>query len=84
MGKVAVIAASALFSLAVVIGGFWLNYVYRTATPYDEIGIELNSRMPRPLREWACRRLQERHGRVIPPYGCADFESWPTVLPNRR
>lgn len=78
MGRIVLVVAGALLSLVVALGGFWLNYVYRGATPYDEVGIELNSRMPRPLRERACRTLRERHGPVVPPYGCADFDFWPS------
>ena len=78
MGRLIVVVAAALFSVVIVLGGFWLNYVFRTPTPYDEVGIGLNSALPRPLREFACRRLRERHGAVVPPHGCADFEFWPT------
>ena len=77
MARVASIVALALVSLVVVLGGFWLNYVYRGATPYDEVGIGLNAALPRPMRAFACRALRERHGNVLPPHGCQDFDFWP-------
>lgn len=53
-----------------VLGGQWYYYVAHGSSPYDEIGIELNSRMPKPLREWGCARVAERFPRTLPPYGC--------------
>ena len=47
-------------SLGAVLGGRWCWYVTRGATPYDEIGIELNSRMPNGPRGWGCARIAER------------------------
>jgi hypothetical protein len=38
-------------ALTVVIGGFWYRYVSNTESPYQEVGIELNSRMPDPIRK---------------------------------
>ena len=58
-------------SLGAVLGGRWCWYVTRGATPYDEIGIELNSRMPNGPRGWGCARIAERFPRSIPPHGCA-------------
>lgn len=62
---------------ALLIGGVgflgykWWAYVTNTQSPYDEIGIELNSRAPRPINEWGCAQLKLRFERMIPPYGCA-------------
>lgn len=63
--------------LALLIGGVgflgykWWAYVTNTKSPYDEIGIELNSRAPAPFNEWGCAQLKLRFERMIPPYGCA-------------
>ncbi|MDQ0391201.1 hypothetical protein [Labrys monachus] len=55
-----------------VIGGRWYAYVTNTTDPFDEVGIELNSRMPGPLNAWGCSRLKETFGnKTLPPYGCA-------------
>ncbi len=63
---------------AVTLGWRWYSYVSNTDSPYDEVGIELNSRMPLPLRKWGCDRLKATFGAVLPPYGCSaeDGKSW--------
>ena len=61
--------AVAVLAFVGVLGWRW--YAYATSgQPYEEIGIELNSRMPDPLRRWACARIRDRHPGVLPPYGC--------------
>ncbi|KAA0111700.1 hypothetical protein CIW48_30605 [Methylobacterium sp. P1-11] len=52
------------------IGWRWYSYVTAGDTPYDEIGIEVNRRLPEPLRSWGCQRIRERFPRAVPPYGC--------------
>lgn len=65
--RIVLIAAIAL----VATGGWkWYGYVTNTETPYDEVGIELNSRMPGPVNKWGCDRLHATFGNVLPPYGC--------------
>jgi hypothetical protein len=44
--------------------------VTNTETPYDEVGIEFNSRMPGPINKWGCDKLHATFGNVAPPYGC--------------
>lgn len=56
--------------LTIFLGGKWYLYVTNTESPYDEIGIELNSRLPGPINAWGCSRLRETFGNVVPPYGC--------------
>lgn len=56
--------------LGATIGWRWYGYVSNTVSPYDEVGIGLNSRMPLPLRKWGCDRLQATFGAVLPPHGC--------------
>ena len=64
----------------VMVGGFrWYRYVSNTESPYQEVGIELNSRMPTPIRKWGCDKLHATFGNVLPPYGCQagdDGRSW--------
>lgn len=69
---IALVALSILVGCGVTIGYRWYDYVANAASPYDEVGIEINSRLPEPLRAWGCGRLKERFARAIPPYGCSD------------
>ena len=52
-------------ALAVTLGWRWYGYVTNTDSPYDEVGIELNSRMPLPLRKWGCDRLKTTFGAAL-------------------
>lgn len=52
------------------VGWRWYGWATAGESPYDEIGIEVNSRMPDPLRRWACGRIADRFPRAIPPYSC--------------
>ncbi len=65
---------------AVGVFGFrWYRYVTNDESPYQEVGIELNSRMPQPIRKWGCDRLHATFGDVVPPYGCqggGDGRTW--------
>ena len=65
-----------LAGVAIVLGAFgtfgwrWYSYVTAGASPYDEVGIGLNSRLPAPLRVCGCARIAERFPGSVPPYGC--------------
>lgn len=68
-----------VIALSVVVGFRWYRYISNADSPYDEVGIALNSRMPTPVRKWGCDRLHATFGNVLPPYGCqsgADGRSW--------
>jgi hypothetical protein len=52
------------------IGWRWYSYVTAGASPYDEVGIEVNRRLPASLRTWGCERIKERFPIAVPPYGC--------------
>ena len=71
MGRLLRLVVILVVVFAVVIGSFWSKYVSNTESPYDEIGIELNSRMPDPIRKWGCDKLQATFAGALPPYGCA-------------
>ena len=63
----------------VVFTGFrWYRYISNTDSPYDEIGITLNSSMPGPLNSWGCAQLKATFVDSLPPYGCAagDGTQW--------
>lgn len=65
-------------AITLFVGKRWYDYVSKASSPYEEIGIELNSRAPAPLNRWGCAQLQERFAKSIPPYGCAtgDGRQW--------
>jgi hypothetical protein len=65
----------AVVAVVGVIGGRWWIYVTNTSDPLDEVGIELNSRMPEPLRKWGCAKLKANFHDRLPPYGCAAIGS---------
>ncbi len=69
-GGVITILAAIVFALGAVILGNWYWYVAHGASPYEEVGIGLNRRMPAPLRQWGCGRIAERFPGTLPPYGC--------------
>ncbi len=69
--------------IAIISTGFigfqWFKYVNNTESPYDEVGIELNSRMPGPINKWGCDKLKTTFANMLPPYGCqsaADATQW--------
>lgn len=76
--RVARILTVSLIAAIILIGQRWYTYVTNTTTPYDEVGIELNSYMPSPIRKWGCDHLRATFGEMPPPYGCAtgDGKQW--------
>ncbi|KGM30166.1 hypothetical protein [Inquilinus limosus] len=78
MGKLFSVLIGVVVAVVVVFGFTWYRYVTNTSSPYDEVGIELNSRMPAPLRDWGCARLKAHFAGALPPYGCqsADGKAW--------
>lgn len=68
-----------LIAAIVMFGWRWYQYVSNTDSPYNEVGIELNSRMPGPINKWGCDKLQQTFANALPPYGCqstADAKQW--------
>ena len=78
MSKLLRLAVIVVLVFVVVLGGFWYRYVTNTESPYQEVGIELNSRMPEPIRKWGCDKLRSNFSSAVPPYGCStgDGTSW--------
>jgi len=70
------VALAATVGLGILLAGIgtvgwrWYSYVTAGASPYDEVGIEVNRRLPESLRVWGCERIKERFPRSVPPYGC--------------
>jgi hypothetical protein len=73
-------------ALAVVVAVFvsagfrYHQWVTQSASPFDEVGIELHKYMPAPVQDWGCAQLKARFdGKTLPPYGCqstADPRKW--------
>jgi len=63
-----------LMAAAGLFGGRWYLYVAHGDSPYDEVGIALNTHMPAPLRAWGCARMAARFAGTVPPYGCTAAE----------
>jgi hypothetical protein len=68
--KLVQILLIAVVAVVISVGWRWYSYVTNTETPYDEVGIEFNSRMPGPINNWGCDKLHATFGNVAPPYGC--------------
>jgi len=77
MKRVVRIVVITFVAAVVLIGGRWYMYVAHSESPYDEVGIELNSRMPAPLRTWGCARIAARFAGAITPYGCTTTKAAP-------
>lgn len=78
MAKIILVVLVVIMAATVFIGQRWYRYVSNTESPYDEVGIEINSRLPASLSKWGCDKLHVTFGDVLPPYGCAtaDGKSW--------
>ncbi|WP_435169803.1 hypothetical protein [Falsirhodobacter sp. 1013] len=78
MAKIVTIVIVVLIAATAVFGFRWYSYVSNTDSPYDEVGIEINSRLPARLNQWGCDKLHATFGNVVPPYGCAagDGTTW--------
>ncbi|MEY9534970.1 hypothetical protein AB7M37_005789 [Sinorhizobium fredii] len=59
MKKVVSVLFITVVTMLLVVGWRWYAYVTNTEKPYDEVGIELNIRMPGPLNAWGCKRLHD-------------------------
>lgn len=78
MAKVILVVLVVLVAVSAFIGQRWYSYVSNTVSPYNEVGIEINTRMPAALNKWGCDKLHATFGDVVPPYGCAaaDGTAW--------
>lgn len=69
--RFAVIGPVLLLAVLGIFGLRWYRYVTNAETPFDEVGIDLNARVPEPLRRWGCGRLEASFGAgTPPPRGC--------------
>jgi hypothetical protein len=67
-----------IIAFVIFFGQRWYAYVTNKTSPYNEVGIELNSAMPAPVRKWGCDKLHETFPKAQPPNGCQadDGKSW--------
>lgn len=60
-----------LAGLALGISILWAYLTYTIVTPYDELWIAINARMPAPAREWSCTIVRDRLNKPgVAPLGC--------------
>lgn len=67
-----------LIAGVIFFGQHWYRYVTNKTSPYDEVGIDINSAMPAPIRKWGCDKLHANFPTSLPPNGCQadDGKSW--------
>lgn len=63
--------------VAIIVFGYWLYATYTIAAADDEMWVEVNSRMPDPLRKWSCNEVNGRIAAAEAPTGCED--AWKTA-----
>ena len=49
-----------IFGLVLAIAALLAWKTYSIATPYDDLWVGLNSRMPGPVRAWTCQTVEQR------------------------
>jgi len=78
MRRLARIFVITLVAGVVLFGQRWYSYVTNTTSPYDEVGIQINSALPAPIRKWGCDKLRKNFPNAQPPEGCLarDGQSW--------
>jgi hypothetical protein len=62
--------------LIVLFGGYWAYYVFAAANPNDPLGVEISRHLPASMRQFACRKLEERFAGQPAPEGCVEFGVW--------
>ena len=70
MRRIIPIVLTIIIALGATLGWRFYAYATNTESPYDEVGIELNTRVPAFMNRWACGRLQQNFPNAVPPYGC--------------
>jgi hypothetical protein len=50
----------ALFGLVLALAGLLVFKTYTVKTPYDDIWVGINSRMPGPVQAWSCQTVEQR------------------------
>jgi hypothetical protein len=56
--------------LAIIVVGYWLYATYSITNANDRMWVEVNSRLPEPMRRWSCAEVKARVGGTAAPTGC--------------
>ena len=67
-----------IFGLVLALAGLLAFKTYTIATPYDDLWVAMNSRMPSIVRGWTCQTVEQRVKKTddakttfkTPPKGC--------------
>lgn len=61
-----------LLILAIVLGVglYFVIYLLLATSPYEAVGMAINQRLPKPVREMTCGILSKRHPGTWPIAGC--------------
>ena len=67
-----------IVAAVIFFGQRWYNYVTNKTSPYDEVGIQINSALPAFARKWGCDKLRTTFPKAEPPTGCEaeDGKTW--------
>ena len=60
MEKMVKTLAGAVFGLILALAGLLIFKTMTITTPYDDIWSGMVSRMPSPVRAWACQKVEQR------------------------
>lgn len=69
--RVLSILVSGVLALMIGITALWCWKTLTIVRADEEVWIDLNTRMPRPMRDWACDQVKARTKAPTPPDGCA-------------
>jgi hypothetical protein len=56
--------------VAIIVVGYWLYATYTIASANEQMWVEVNRRMPDPMRKWACNEVKTRLNTPGEPVGC--------------
>ena len=60
MGRMIRTLLGAIVGLVVALAAILAWKTYSIASPYDDLWVALNSRMPGPVRAWSCQTVEQR------------------------
>lgn len=60
MGRFLRTLLGAIFGLVLALAGLLAFKTYTVKTPYDDLWIGINSRMPGPVQAWSCQTVEQR------------------------
>lgn len=69
--------AGAACGLVIAVAALLVFKTFTIPTPYDDIWVGLNSRMPSPVRAWTCQKVEQRLLTNANPQAKASFKTAP-------